>query len=89
MVSWVSPKFSKNRVNKAGYAIGLGNPSPEDIEVMENWRASHAYILNTFQATLRNRSRNLPAAVGTRLKRRATIENKVRRFPDMQLVDKV
>lgn len=52
---------------------------------MENWRASHAYVLNTFQATLRNRSRESTAAVGTRLKRRATIENKVRRYPDMQL----
>lgn len=85
MVSWVSPGFSKNRVNRAGNAIGAGNPTAEDIEVMENWRASHAYILNTFQATLRNRSKDSSAVVGTRLKRRATIENKVRRFPDMQL----
>lgn len=85
MVSWVSPSFSKSRVNKAGQAIGSGTATPDDIEVMENWRASHAYILNTFQATLRNRSRNTTAAVGTRLKRRATIENKVGRFPDMQL----
>lgn len=85
MVSWVSPKFSKSRVNKAGHAIGLGAATPEDIEVMENWRASHAYILNTFQATLRNRSRDTNAVVGTRPKRRATIENKVRRYPDMQL----
>lgn len=85
MVSWVSPKFSKSRVNRAGRAIGAGEASPEDIEVMENWRASHAYVLNTFQATLRNRSRDSSAVVGTRLKRRATIENKVRRYPDMQL----
>ena len=85
MVSWVSPKFSKSRVNKAGHAIGSGTATPQDIEVMENWRASHAYILNTFQATLRNRSRDTNAAVGTRLKRRATIENKVRRYADMQL----
>lgn len=85
MVNWVSPKFSKSRINRAGRAIGAGTPSHEDIAVMENWRASHAYVLNTFQATLRNRSRDSTAAVGTRLKRRATIENKVRRFPDMQL----
>lgn len=55
------------------------------MQVLENWRASHAYILNTFQATLRNRTRNSTAVVGTRLKRRPTIENKVRRYPDMQL----
>ncbi|MGY4398604.1 putative GTP pyrophosphokinase [Sphingomonas sp. UYAg733] len=85
MVSWVSPAFSKNRVNIAGHAISQGSPTQEDIEVMENWRASHAYILNTFQANLRNRSRDTTAAVGTRLKRRVTIENKLGRFPDMQL----
>lgn len=85
MVSWVSPRFSKKRVNKAGHAIGLGVATLEDIQVIENWRASHAYILNTFQSTLRNRTRNSTAVVGTRLKRRTTIENKVRRYPDMQL----
>ncbi len=67
MVSWVSPNFSKKRVNKAGHAIGSGQATLEDIQVLENWRASHAYILNTFQATLRNRTRNSTAVVGTRL----------------------
>jgi putative GTP pyrophosphokinase len=85
MVNWVSPQYSKSRVNRAGKAIGAGTATPEDIQVMENWRASHAYVLNTFQATLRNRTRNSSSVVGTRLKRRATIENKVRRYPDMQL----
>lgn len=87
MVSWVAPKFSKNRVNKAGRAVGLGAATPDDIEVLENWRASHAYILNTFQATLRNRTRETTAVVGTRLKRRPTIENKVRRYPDAACTD--
>lgn len=85
MVSWVAPRHSKIRVNKAGRAIGLGDATLEDIQVVENWRASHAYILNTFQATLRNRTRESTAVVGTRLKRRPTIENKLRRYPDMQL----
>lgn len=85
MVSWVSLKYSKNRVNKAGRAIGNGEATAEDIEVLENWRASHAYILNTFQATLRKRTKHSSAVVGTRLKRRPTIENKVRRYPDMQI----
>lgn len=85
VANWVFPEFSKSRVNRAGQAIGHGDPTPEDIAIMENWRASHAYVLNTFQANLRNRSRGTTAAVGTRLKRRATIENKLRRFPDMRL----
>lgn len=85
MVSWTSPRNSKNRVNKAGRAIGAGTATQEDVEVLENWRASHAYVLNTFQSNLRRRTRHMDAAVGTRLKRRPTIENKLQRFPDMQL----
>ncbi len=85
MVSWVSPAASKKRVTRAGQNIGLGMATAEDIDVLENWRASHAYILNTFQSNLRRRSREEPIIVGTRLKRRATIENKSRRYPDMQL----
>lgn len=85
MVNWVAPKFSKKRVSKAGFAIGENGETPEDIEVLENWRAAHAYVLNTFQSNLRQRARSTDAYVGTRLKRRLTIENKLRRFPKMQL----
>lgn len=85
MVSWVSPNYSKKQVTRAGNRIGEGNATVEDYIALENWRASHAYILNTFQSNLRNRSRGHDIAVGTRLKRRVTIENKLRRFPDMQL----
>lgn len=48
MVSWTAPEFSKSRINKAGQAIGAGTASAEDIDALENWRASHAYVLNTF-----------------------------------------
>lgn len=85
MTNWVAPDFSKSRVSKAGNAISTGTETAEDIEVLENWRASHAYVLNTFQSNLRQRARGLEAYVGTRLKRRSTIENKLRRFPTMQL----
>ena len=85
MVSWVAPRNSKKHVTRAGRAIGAGEATIDDYMVLENWRASHAYVLNTFQSNLRNRSRGADIAVGTRLKRRATIENKLRRFPDMQL----
>lgn len=85
MANWVPPAFSKSRVSKAGAAIGSGTATEEDLRALENWRASHAYVLNTFQSNLRNRVRGSSAVVGTRLKRRNTIENKLRRFPSMQL----
>lgn len=85
MANWVAPENSKKRVTRAGAAISNGTASPVDIAALENWRASHAYVLNTFQANLRRRARHLDAYVGTRLKRRSTIENKLQRFPEMQL----
>jgi putative GTP pyrophosphokinase len=83
--SWSPPKVSRSQVSKAGRRIGAGAGTLDDIVALENWRASHAYVINTFQANLRNRSRGTDIVVGTRLKRRATIVNKLKRFPDMQL----
>lgn len=85
VTNWVSVQQSKKRVNRAGNAIGQRRAAEDDIEVLENWRASHAYVLNTFQSNLRKRTRASDAVVGTRLKRRPTIENKLRRYPEMQL----
>ena len=81
----IAPKFSRNRVNRAGEAIRNGVASFEDIEVLENWRAAHAHIINTFQANLRRRTRYENFFVGQRLKRRVTIEDKLKRQPQMQL----
>ena len=53
--------------------------------VVENWRASHAHVIKTFQANLRRRTRNTNFLVGQRLKRRITIEDKLRRQPEMNL----
>lgn len=85
MVNWVSPAYSKKRVSRAGHAIGNGAADAEDLHAVANWRASHAYILNTFQSNLRQRTKNTQSVVGTRLKRLPTIENKLKRFPEMQL----
>ncbi|WP_235532845.1 RelA/SpoT domain-containing protein [Sphingomonas sp. Leaf412] len=54
------------------------------MQVIENWRASHAHVINTFQMTLRNRAKD-KAKVGQRLKRRVTILDKVVREPNMAL----
>lgn len=85
MAKVAEPRHSKKAVSKAGARIASGQGGLHDTLVLENWRASHAYIINTFQANLRRRTRDVDAVVGTRLKRRATILNKLVRFPQMQL----
>ena len=85
MANYVEPKYSKKAVSKAGARIAAGYGNFQDTLILENWRAAHAYVINTFQANLRRRTRNADAVVGTRLKRRTTIQNKLQRFPSMQL----
>lgn len=79
------PRHSKSRVNRAGDAIRGDRGTFEDLIVLENWRASHAYIINTFQANIRRRTRGKNFDVGQRLKRRPTIEDKLFREPAMKL----
>ena len=85
MVNFVKPKFTKSRIRAAGKRIVKGTATQEDIVVLENFRASHAYILNTFQANIRNHSRGVSETVGQRLKRRNTIVDKLQREPSMPL----
>lgn len=79
------PGGSKTRVSRAGQAIRDNNASEEDVRVIEEWRAAHRAVLNTFQAILRTRTRNTNIAVAQRHKRKRTIYDKLQRFPGMQL----
>lgn len=83
--NFVRPGYSKKQVTRAGQRIAKNEFDHEDLIKLENWRASHAWVINTFQVNLRRRSRGKDIVVGTRLKRRATIFNKLHRFPQMQL----
>jgi putative GTP pyrophosphokinase len=81
----IYPAYSKKRVYKAGAAVREGKEQQADIDVIENWRASHNYVLNTFQATLRRHTRGRSITVAQRLKRRLTVYDKLKRQPEMQL----
>lgn len=81
----VFPGGSKERVNKAGEAVRIGNPSRADLDVIDAWRAAHRSVLNTFQAILRGRTRGTDVVVAQRHKRKTTIFGKLNRFPKMQL----
>lgn len=79
------PGGSKSRVNRAGESVRNGSASSEDLLVIEDWRAAHRGVINTFQAILRNRLRGQRVTVAQRHKRRNTIFDKLQRFPGMQL----
>lgn len=59
-VSMANPQFpggSRTRVNLAGKRLRDGTMIYEDYMAFEEWRAAHRAVLNTFQASLRNRTR--------------------------------
>lgn len=86
----IVPRFSKNKVNKAAERISLALNKGQEIdindeEIVENWRASHAHILNTWQVILRKKIGNRKIFFAQRHKRKNTIYNKLKRYPNMPL----
>jgi putative GTP pyrophosphokinase len=79
------PGGSRQRVNRAGDNVRAGTATENDLAVIDEWRAAHRPVLNTFQAILRNRTRGKDIIVAQRHKRRRTIFGKLERFPRMQL----
>lgn len=88
------PIHSNKAVRRAGETLRSADPWQQDLPqamlVIDNWRAAHAYPLNTFQATLRKRLAAIgltseTAIVGQRLKRLPSIEKKLHRNPKMKL----
>lgn len=79
------PGGSKSRVNKAGDNVRNKIASDDDLNVIDEWRAAHRAVLNTFQEGLRRRTRETDIVVAQRHKRKSTIIGKLHRFPSMNL----
>jgi len=85
------PEYSRSEVTKAGDVLRAGGGPFQQfqwaIDVLVNWRAAHAYPINTFQSTLRAKLRKGygQPIVAQRLKRLPSIVAKLRRFPGMEL----
>lgn len=79
------PGGSRQRVTKAGENVRAGTATAEDLAVINEWRAAHRRVINSFQAILRGRTRDTEIVVAQRHKRRSTIFDKLRRLPKMQL----
>lgn len=79
------PEYNPSAVRRAGERVRKGNFDEDDIKIIENWRASHNHILNSWQATLRARIKWKKIDFAQRLKRRKTIFHKLIREPKMKL----
>ena len=79
------PGGSKSRVNRAGERVRDNITTHEDLHVIDEWRAAHRAVLNTFKAILIQRGRNKGIIFAQRHKRKRTIFDKLRRFPQMNL----
>ena len=91
MVTWTTPQFSKTKVNQAGVTLANPMAHPDEHElalfIVNNWRSSHSFPLNTFQMTLRKKARQVDRRplVAQRIKRLTSITSKLERFPSMRL----
>ena len=86
----IYPEYSKSMVNKAAKNIVASlndgaTINEKDELIIENWRASHTHVLNTWQVIFRQKVKNQKNIVfAQRLKRKNTIYDKLKRYPQME-----
>jgi hypothetical protein len=93
VTTWVTPQYKPEQVNKAGKALGqmefpvVTTAGIKALYVINNWRAAHAYPLNTFQITLRRKARKIERKVliAQRAKRLDSIHKKLVSKPTMRM----
>lgn len=92
-MDWATPQFSKHEVDAAGDVLIKKSTQEAELNdayvVINNWRSSHGYPLNTFQATLRYKSKQVYASstVAQRIKRISSIRQKLGRLDWLKLAD--
>lgn len=98
-MEWVKRQFGKGEIDRAGKLLAWwwedttreNENNKRDLNmayvIVENWRTSHGLPLNTFQAALRGRAKRVEqrVIVAQRLKRFASVMNKLAREPTMKL----
>jgi ppGpp synthetase/RelA/SpoT-type nucleotidyltranferase len=98
-MAWAVPQYSKRRVNWAGETLVRWDPDayPEfkdyiadyvtALDIVNNWRASHSFPLNTFTVGLKKRAKYFDpqCIIAQRIKRMSSIEYKLNRFKTMTL----
>lgn len=90
-MAWSVPQFSRGEIDRAGRAFIDPNCSQADRlgarTVINNWRSSHGFPLNTLQVSMRDKARSIDsdALIAQRIKRLPSIGSKLIRFPEMKL----
>ena len=86
---WKTVEYSRNQIIKAGKAIKTedDNNEKEEIAIIDNWRAAHAFPLHILYTHLRRiaADTNKDIVVAERLKRLDSIIYKLKREPTMSL----
>jgi Region found in RelA / SpoT proteins len=91
VANWSEPASSRTAVDKAAWALVDPAATRVDREialfVVNNWRSSHAFPLNTIQMSLRRRAALVDpdVTVSQRIKRLPSITQKLERYPGMRL----
>jgi ppGpp synthetase/RelA/SpoT-type nucleotidyltranferase len=80
-MSYREPPTNKAAVRRAGKAISENRETQDDIALLDQWRMSHGYVLNTFKVWIRRKINDFPFEIefAQRLKRRNTVIDKLRR----------
>lgn len=90
-MAWATPQHTRGEVDRAGRTLASPIVSYPDLtdalSIINNWRSSHSFPLNTFQVSVRNKARQVDedALVAQRIKRLSSIEAKLLRFPKMNM----
>jgi ppGpp synthetase/RelA/SpoT-type nucleotidyltranferase len=90
-MAWAARIHSKGHINRCGRALVELDPNDpvrdDAINVVDNWRSCHAYPLQVVKMTLLRRAKKIypKALIAQRLKRRPSIEIKLRDNPNMEL----
>lgn len=87
---WEQNRYTKKEIDRAGKDIFDKDITPEQkeksIQIIDAFRAAHAFPMNTFAINLKKKVSKIPSAVVVqRLKRIDTIIYKLQRYPNMKL----
>ncbi len=90
-MQWISPVFSKKKVNKSAQLLVDNEIALEEkleaYRVISNFRSSHGYPIQSMLGLFRQKAFDVDkkAIIVRRLKRIPSIINKLKRYPEMAL----
>lgn len=81
-MKWAVPDYSRMEVNRAGRCLlagGAGMGHDEMLKIINNWRSSHGFPLQSMKMTLKTRAKKIDkrSLIAQRLKRLPSIEAKL------------